>query len=77
MRTAACCLFLATTVVLPDARAQERTGLRFEDRAVSSALTFRHETGAGTERYMVETMGSGLAAVDLDVDGWLDVYFAQ
>lgn len=56
-------------------RAQEE--LRFVDRAVASGLTFRHETGAGGKRYMVETMGSGLAAVDLDVDGWLDVYFAQ
>ncbi len=68
-------LALFSPVVAPPARAQE--GLRFEDRAAEAKLTFRHHTGAGSERYMVETMGSGLATADLDVDGWLDVYFAQ
>jgi len=72
---AAALLLIAAAPGAGQARAQE--GIRFEDRAANSGLTFRHETGAGTERYMVETMGSGLAAADLDVDGWLDVYFAQ
>ena len=51
--------------------------IRFEDRASQADLDFRHETGAGGQRYMVETMGSGLAAADLDVDGRLDLYWAQ
>ncbi len=72
---AALWLLAAATPGAPEAQAQE--GLRFEDRAAAAGLTFRHETGAGAERYMVETMGSGLAVADLDVDGWLDVYFAQ
>jgi len=68
---------LAALLVLVAATTGAQEGMRFVDRAVESGLTFRHETGAGGERYMVETMGSGLAAADLDVDGWLDVYFAQ
>ncbi len=49
----------------------------FSDATAEVELRFRHHNGGFGERYMVETMGSGLAAADLDADGWLDVYLAQ
>lgn len=49
----------------------------FSQATADAGLGFRHRNGGFGDRYMVETMGSGLAATDLDVDGWLDVYFAQ
>jgi hypothetical protein len=52
-------------------------GIRLVNRTSAMGVDFHHVTGAGDARYMVETMGSGVAAVDLDVDGWIDLYFAQ
>jgi len=54
-----------------------QTTIAFEDRARAVGAAFLHATGAGSERYMVETMGSGVAAADVDLDGRLDLYFAQ
>ncbi len=49
----------------------------FTDATATAGLTFEHRHGGTGERYMVETMGSGLALVDTDVDGWTDVYLVQ
>jgi hypothetical protein len=57
--------------------APQESAIRFADVAARTGLTHRHEIGGSGLRYMVETMGSGLGVADLDVDGWLDVYFAQ
>ena len=40
-------------------------------------LDFVHDHGGSGQRYMVETMGSGIGWLDFDGDGWLDIYFAQ
>ena len=58
------------------ARAQE-LGYRFIDASEEAGVDFVYLNGASGERYMQETMGSGLGLIDLDVDGWLDLYFAQ
>lgn len=43
----------------------------------AAGLTFEHRHGGTGERYMVETMGSGLGLVDIDLDGWPDAYLVQ
>ena len=38
-------------------------------------IHFQHNTGATGKRYLPETLGSGVAFVDLDGDGWADILF--
>ena len=51
--------------------------VRFEDRAQVSGLDFRLENGASGRFRQVELMPGGVAAIDYDSDGCLDVYFAN
>ncbi|MGO9922583.1 MAG: FG-GAP-like repeat-containing protein [Isosphaeraceae bacterium] len=49
---------------------------RFRDDAAASGLRFVYETG-GTPRTPPMMMGGGIALLDYDGDGWLDVYCLQ
>ena len=49
----------------------------FRDVAASAGLDFMHAIGASGEYYLPEIMGAGVALVDYDVDGDLDVYLLQ
>jgi len=49
----------------------------FEERAAAAGITFRHGTGASGKYFFPEMNGGGAAALDLDDDGHLDLFFAQ
>lgn len=49
----------------------------FCDIAAEVGLTFRHFNGATGEHFMPEIMGAGVAIIDYDNDGDLDVYLIQ
>ena len=50
-------------------------GSGFVDVAASAGLgSFEHRAGSPEKPYLPETIGSGVALVDYDNDGWLDVY---
>jgi len=49
----------------------------FREVAAETGLQFSHFTGATGEFYLPEIMGSGVALVDYDGDGDLDVYILQ
>ncbi len=50
----------------------------FEDIAAKAGLTSWHHTMGSTEkRYIIDTVGSGVALLDYDNDGWLDIYFVN
>ena len=49
----------------------------FVDIAQSAGIAFKHENGASAEKFMIETFGSGVAWLDYDNDGLLDLFFAN
>ncbi len=61
--------------------AQSRSGPStaewFTDRAPAAGLDFVHFNGMSGEYYFEEIMGSGVALLDFDNDGDLDVYMVQ
>ncbi len=64
----------ALSLGLPDPGVAE---LRFEDRTRASAIGFRHHANPTPEKHLIETMGGGVALLDFDNDGFLDVFFVN
>ena len=51
--------------------------VRFTDVASAARLNFTHTRGATPEHRLPESMGAGLAWLDYDGDGWMDIYAVQ
>lgn len=50
----------------------------FQDIAAKAGLTsFHHKVGTPEKSYIIETLGSGVALLDYDNDGWLDIYMVN
>jgi len=49
----------------------------FRDVAVERGLDFTHTNGASAEKFFPEIMGSGGMFLDVDNDGWLDVFLVD
>jgi enediyne biosynthesis protein E4 len=49
---------------------------RLVDITSSTGIVFDHLSAPG-QRYIVESMSGGVALIDYDRDGWLDIYFAN
>jgi hypothetical protein len=65
------------TVTAPPSASAAR-GVAFVDATAASGLDrFRHVSGGAAKDYIVEATGSGVALVDYDDDGWLDVYLVN
>jgi hypothetical protein len=47
----------------------------FRDASATCGITFRHTDGSSGQRYIMETIASGLGLIDYDNDGYLDIYF--
>ncbi len=57
-------------------RAEEPPVL-FDDVTARAGITFVHQSGATPDKYMMETFGSGVAWIDIDNDGFQDLYFVN
>jgi enediyne biosynthesis protein E4 len=49
----------------------------FEDITAKSGIRFKQESSRTSEKYLPESMGSGVAMLDYDNDGWLDLFFVN
>src|SRR5437868_10546403 len=49
--------------------------VQLADVTQSVGIDFKHENSATTNKYLIETMGGGVALFDYDNDGRLDVFF--
>lgn len=51
--------------------------IRFTDITAQAGIHFKHNSGAFGEKYLPETMGSGVCVLDYDNDGWQDILFVN
>jgi hypothetical protein len=58
----------------PDAKTSP---IRFRDVAAEAGVVFRLQNGSRGKHDLPEIMGGGLAWIDVDGDGWLDLYFCN
>lgn len=59
-------------------RVAPTTAIRFSDITAESGITFRHDNGwDGTSYRVVETVNGGVAFLDFDGDGFLDLYLTS
>ncbi len=50
----------------------------FQDISEKAGLTvWKHQMGTTEKKYILETIGSGVALLDYDHDGWLDIYIVN
>src|SRR6185312_2841991 len=48
-------------------------GIRLVDVTANAGISFKHNNGAFGGKYLPETLGSGVAFLDYDKDGWQDI----
>jgi enediyne biosynthesis protein E4 len=51
--------------------------VRYTDVRETAKITFQQDSTQTEEKYYLETMGTGVAWIDYDQDGFMDVYFIQ
>ena len=59
------------------ASAPATAGARFEEIGARSGISFVHATGATGEKYLPETLASGVCVLDYDGDALADLYFVS
>jgi hypothetical protein len=57
--------------------APEAPSVSFRDITRQAGIHFTHNTGAFGKKYLPETMGSGVAFIDYDNDGWPDIFLVN
>jgi enediyne biosynthesis protein E4 len=63
---------LVAMLLVPLASAQQRAN--FVDSTTRAGIHFLHQAPHGSHKYLIETMGSGVALFDADNDGRLDIF---
>lgn len=69
-------VYLLTSCALIAASLHSPTAsIRLSDVTALSGVDFHHHGGSLEKRLLVEEMSGGVALIDFDQDGWLDIYF--
>jgi hypothetical protein len=63
----------AVACVLTASAGAAPAGITFADATTAAGVTFTHNSGRAGKKFLPETLGSGVAFVDVDGDGWPDV----
>jgi hypothetical protein len=72
----ACAGVRAQTTMPPAQATGTPTSVRFTDATEASGITFRH-VASPEKKYIVESMSGGVAMIDYDNDGDVDLYFVN
>ena len=56
---------------------QARSPLTFTDVTAQSGINFRHAASKTSMKYLLETMGGGVAILDYNTDGRMDLFFTN
>lgn len=62
---------------IPERAARPLPPISFSDITSSAGISFVHDTGASGEKFLPETMGSGVVAFDYDADSRTDLFFVN
>jgi enediyne biosynthesis protein E4 len=68
-------LFVLLPALLLCTAGSRNGAVHFVDITQKAGLSFTHYTGATGRKLLPETMGAGCAFLDLDGDGWADIFF--
>jgi hypothetical protein len=68
---------LGAAALVSIAAAASAPEVSFNDVTQAVGIDFRHESSATSNKYLLETMGGGVALLDFDGDGRLDVFFTN
>src|SRR5215204_6573243 len=64
-------------LLVPRGAARELEGITFKDVAERSGIAFTLANSATGQKHIVEPMTGGVAVLDYDNDGRLDIYFVN
>ena len=74
---AGCLVLLAGTAVITANNTAATDEIRFVDVTQQSGIRFHHNAGKAGHKFLPETMGPGLAVLDFNNDGKLDLLFVN
>jgi len=75
--TIAIVMTFASSAQVKDSRTSPSPQARFVDVSTSLGVRFQHEAPHTSKKYLLETMGSGVALFDYDNDGRLDLFLVN
>src|SRR5262249_22318107 len=68
---------LAAVLALSLIAATSTPDVQFKDVTEAVGVAFTHANSATSNKYLIETMGGGVALLDYDNDGRLDIFFTN
>lgn len=70
-------LFLFAALPLASVSGEGEAGIRFDERAEAAGLEFTQQSGSLKKDYIVEAKGAGVVMVDVNQDGYDDIYLVN